>query len=191
MSDDFDSLILDYLSSTPDYQEEITMAITLAHILNEPISYATVAHDELKSVFDKFKKILIKFSDTGIFTIEDKSSDKSKISITFIDRLYEIRFTSGYVDNVFLGKISAWRKSENADAEVGSVTFDSRKARITDPLTKAEGSLHEPHFCRILVYAWLLKDIGWNLAQINHLKPQPDAEKTAEENIASSDSSAQ
>ena len=178
MSDAFDLIVLNYLSSRPRYQEESIMAITIAHILNQPISYATVAHDELKSVFDRFKKNLIKFSDTGIITIEDKSNDKTKIIISFIDRLYEIRFTSGYVENVFLAKISACRKADNNDIEIGFVQFDSRKARITDPLTKAEGSLHEPHFCRILIYAWLLKDIGWDMAQIAKLKPQPDAGKT-------------
>jgi hypothetical protein len=177
MSDNFDSLFLDYLSTTPDYQPEKTMAISLAHILNEPISYATVAHDELKSVFDKFKKILKKFDDTGIITIEEQGSNKSKITISFIDRIYEIRFSSGYQENVFLGKISAWRKTAQMETEIGFVTFNSRKARITDPLTKAEGSLHEPHFCRILIYAWLLKDIGWNMAQLHALKPQTEIAK--------------
>lgn len=186
MSDDFDSVVLDYLSSTPDFEKETIMAISIAHILNEPISYATVAHAELKAVFDKFKKILGKFADTGIITIEDKSSDKSKIVISFIDRLYEIRFSSSYVENVFLGKISAWRKLENT--EIGFVTFDSRKARLTDPLTKAEGSLHEPHFCRILIYAWLLKDIGWNMAQLNKFRPQLDTEEPAEDNADASES---
>lgn len=157
------------------------MAITIAHILNEPISYATVAHGELKMVFDKFKKILSKFADTGIITIEDKSSDKSKIVISFIDRIYEIRFSSGYVENVFLGKISAWRKSADTDIEIGFVSFDSRKARITDPLTKAEGSLHEAHFCRILIYAWLLKDIGWNMGQLNKINEQADTEETSDD----------
>lgn len=153
------------------------MAISLAHILDEPISYASVTHDEFKIVFDKFKKILKKFANTGIISVEDKSIDPTKITISFIDREYEICFTSGYVDNIFLGKISAWRKSENT--EIGFVTFNSRKSRITDPLTKAEGSLHEPHFCRILVYAWLLKDIGWNMGQLNKLNEQADTEETS------------
>lgn len=156
------------------------MAISLAHILNEPISYASVTHDEFKIVFDKFKKILKKFANTGIIAVEDKSIDPTKIAISFIDREYEIRFSSCYVDNVFLGKISAWRKAENT--EIGFVTFNSRKSRITDPLTKAEGSLLEPHFCRILVYAWLLKDIGWNMGQLNKLNEQPDSEETAADN---------
>jgi hypothetical protein len=158
---------------------EKIMAITLAHILNEPISYASANHADLKQVFDKFKKILKKFANTGILAVEDEPADKSKITLSFIDRDYEIRFSSSYVDNVFLGKISAWSKSDNT--EIGSVTFNSRKARITDPLTKAEGSLHEPHFCRILIYAWLLKDIGWNMGQINNFKPQADAPETSDD----------
>lgn len=160
------------------------MAITLAHILNEPISYASVTHEEFKTVFDKFKKILRKFASTGIIAIEDKSPDPTKITISFIDRDYEIRFSSGYVDNVFLGKISAWRKLENT--EIGFVTFNSRKARITDPLTKAEGCLHEPHFCRILVYAWLLKDIGWNMGQLNKIHAQADTPETSADNVDAS-----
>jgi hypothetical protein len=149
------------------------MAISLAHILNEPISHACVAHEEFKLVFDKFRKTLIKFANTGIFTIEDKASnDKTKIRLSFLDRDYEIRFTSCYIENVFIGRIAAWRIKENT--EIGFITFHSRKARITDPLTKAEGSLHEPHFCRILVYAWLLKDIGWNIGQLNKLNQSFD-----------------
>ena len=165
----------------PYYQLEKSMAITLAHILNEPISYAIVAHDELKNVFDKFKKILTKFENTGIITIENKTTDKSRITISFIDRIYEIRFSSSYVNNIFMGKISAWRKFENIDTEIGFVTFNSKKARITDPLTKAEGSLLEPHFCRILIYAWLLKDIGWDIGQINQLKQQLESSETTTE----------
>lgn len=155
------------------------MAISLAHILNEPISYASVSHDELKTVFDKFKKILRKFANTGIITIEDKSSESNKITISFIDRHYDICFSSGYVDNVFLGKISAWRKADHT--EIGFVSFNSRKARITDPLTKAEGSLYEPHFCRILIYSWLLKDIGWNIGQLNKIKEQSDIAEAIED----------
>lgn len=154
------------------------MGITIAHILNEPISYASVTHADLKQVFDKFKKILKKFDDTGIITIDGESTDKSKITISFIDRDYEICFTTSYVDNVFLGKISAWRKLENIKTEIGSVTFNSRKSRIIDPLTKAEGCLHEPHFCRILVYAWLLKDLGWNVGQLDKSNPQADSVET-------------
>jgi hypothetical protein len=147
------------------------MALTLAHILNEPISYASVTHADFKSVFDKFKKILQKFANTGIIEVENKSNDPAKIILSFVGREYEIRFTTGFINNVFHGRIAAWRKleafSSESATEIGFVTFHSRKGRITDPLTKAEGSLLEPHFCRILIYAWLLKDLGWDMAQLN------------------------
>ncbi len=147
------------------------MAITLAHILNEPISYASVTHADLKSVFDKFKKILRKFANTGIIEVETQTADSSKMILAFVEREYEIRFTTSFVENVFQARIGAWRKMDGfgtqTATEIGFVTFHSRKARITDPLTKAEGSLLEPHFCRILVYGWLLKDLGWDMAQLS------------------------
>jgi hypothetical protein len=156
------------------------MSITIAHVLNQPISIASVAHTDFKMVFDKFKKHLKKFATTGIITIEQNSSNSTKVIISFIDREYEISFSTAYVDNnVFQGKIAARRNLENS-VEIGSVTFNSRKALITDPLTKAEGSLHEAHFCRIVVYAWLLKDIGWDINQLPAKFLEGDSDNTVE-----------
>jgi hypothetical protein len=142
------------------------MTITIAHVLNQPISVASVAHEEFKVVFAKFKKHLKKFASTGIITLAEDEAESSKVMFSFIDREYEVSLTTAYIDNnVFQGKVSMRRRAENSP-EIGCVTFNSRKSRITEPLTKAEGSLVEAHFCRIVVYAWLLKDIGWDINQL-------------------------
>jgi hypothetical protein len=153
------------------------MAISLIHVLNEHISYASVSHDDLKTVFDKFKKTLKKIASTGVIVADETFSHSTKISVFFADREYEIRFTSGFFENVYQGKISAWRESENGSIEIGFITFRSKKERVTDPLTKAEGSITEPHFCRVLLYAWLLKDLGWDMAQIGNRRPASDMEE--------------
>lgn len=143
------------------------MTPKIAHILNHPVALASVTHAELKTVFDKFKKFVKKLAQTGIISLVNNSDNSAKITFIYIDREYDIQFSSGYENRVFMGKITAYRKIENAVFEIGSISFDSRKARIIEPLTQAEGSLHETLFCKTVLYAWLLKETGWDFTQLS------------------------
>ncbi len=156
------------------------MTPKISPILNHPIALSSVAHAEFKSVFDKFKKFIKKLSHTGIISLADKLDHNTKIAFFYIDREYEIRFSSGYINRVFVGIITAYRKLDNTFVEIGSINFDSRKARVIEPLTQAEGSLHETLFCKTVLYAWLLKELGWDFKQLNQqvsqLTPQSETD---------------
>lgn len=146
------------------------MTPTIEPILNQPVSYAAVTHQELKMAFDKFKKFIKKFAETGIISLVADTEQPSKLSFLYIDREYEICFSSGYVKSDFFGKITAYRKAHHQVLEIGAVSFNSRKARILEPLTQTEGSLHETVFCKTILYAWLLQDINWDFAQLSKKK---------------------
>jgi len=143
------------------------MTPTIEPILNQPISYAAVTHQELKMAFDKFKKFIKKFAETGIISLVADTEQPSKLTFLYIDREYQICFSSGYVKSDFLGKITAYRQSNQQLIEIGAINFNSRKARIIEPLTQAEGSLHEVVFCKTILYAWLLHDINWDFAKLS------------------------
>lgn len=146
------------------------MTPTIEPILNQPVSYAAVTHQELKMAFDKFKKFIKKFAETGVISLVANTEQSNKLSFLYIDREYEICFSSSYVKNDFLGKITAYHKTHHQVFEIGSVNFNSRKARIIEPLTQAEGSLHETVFCKTILYAWLLQDINWDFGQLSKKK---------------------
>ena len=121
------------------------------------LSYIENRHNNFKNIFLKFKKnIMYLGSDRSpVKGMVIKSECDNVAQICFIDRKYELRFSSDKVDGKIKGKISAKRiLDDNSCIDLNDITYDGESK-----IEGRAGMLINDTECIKLVFNWLLEEI--------------------------------
>lgn len=136
---------------------------TISEMTTE-LSKLSSRHDTFRKIFKTFQQHLNHLnSDTfpvrGI-TLENKSDETS--SLSFIGRLYELKFSSCMIDGAMKGKITVSRiLGEKNVKEITSITYNGQSiVDIKPPQGEDPISLNVDNSCVNLALNWLSTEIN-------------------------------
>lgn len=128
------------------------------------LSQVSNRHNTFWNIFKTFQKNIVHLqSDTyPVRGIKLENVSNKKTLISFIERTYELNFTSCMVNGVIKGKISISRiLGENSANEFTSITYNGQSiADVTPPQGEDPISLAEDSCCLNLVLNWLSSEIN-------------------------------
>jgi hypothetical protein len=132
--------------------------------MTNELSHVSNRHNTFRNIFKTFQKNIDHLqSDTfPVKGIKLENVSDKKTFITFIERTYELNFTSCMVNGAIKGKISVSRIfGEKSANEFASITYNGQSiADVTPPQGEDPISLAEDSCCLNLVLNWLSNEIN-------------------------------
>ena len=119
-------------------------------------------HNQLKDFFNGFQVAIENFENhTWVRGAVAETLSSVKSVLTYIDRKYELRFSTHYSGGALIGKITAYRIVEGEAKELTSVVYKgTSELDIKVPHGEDPMRLDHEFYCTQLVLNWIWDDIN-------------------------------